>query len=71
MYIPNPGTVRITLAVDPRHSPRRPSEATIPLATRMTETRPETLDDVSWLDVPHKLCPTTLYGKSYRSGAES
>ena len=37
MYIAIPGTFRIRLAVDPRHKPKKPLEATISLATRMTE----------------------------------
>ena len=43
MYIAIPGTLRIKLAVDPRHKPRKPSEAAISLATLMTETRLEIL----------------------------
>ena len=39
MYIAIPGTFRIRLAVDPRHKPKKPSEATISLATRVTEVR--------------------------------
>lgn len=46
MYIAIPGTFLIRLAVDPRHKPKKPSEATIPLATRATEAR---LDIVSLL----------------------
>jgi len=43
--------LRIRLGVDPRHNPRRPSEATIPLETLITDTRIVTLDNASWLDV--------------------
>ena len=39
MYIAIPGTFRIRLAVDPRHKPKKPSEATISLVTRITEAR--------------------------------
>ena len=47
MYIAIPGTFRIKLAVDPHHKPNKPSEATIPLATRMAEARFGMLDGVS------------------------
>lgn len=43
MYIAIPGTFRIKLAADPRHKPKKPSEATISLATRVTEARLEIL----------------------------
>ena len=39
MYIAIPGTFRIRLAVDPRHKPKKPSEATISLVTRIREAR--------------------------------
>jgi len=53
MYIAIPGTFRIRLAVEPRHKPKKPSEAAIPLATRTTEARFWILDAVSLLDVFH------------------
>ena len=43
MYIAIPGTFRTRLAVDPRHKPKKPSEATISLATRTMEARLGTL----------------------------
>ena len=46
MYIAIPGTFRIRLAVDPLHKPLKPSEATIPLATRTAEVLLETPLDV-------------------------
>jgi len=57
MYNAIPGTFRIRLAVDPRHKPKKPSEATIPLATRMTETRFRILNNVSLLDSFHRCVP--------------
>lgn len=39
MYIAIPGTLRIRLAVEPRHKPKKPSEAIIFLVTRITEAR--------------------------------
>jgi len=53
MYIAIPGTFRIRLAADPRHRPKKPSEATIPLATCTTEARFGILDAMSLLDVHH------------------
>jgi hypothetical protein len=70
MYIAIPGTFRIRLAVDPRHKPRKPSEAIISLATRMTEARFAILDVVSWRDVFPKVCPTSN-GENRLSGAGS
>ena len=51
MYIAIPGTFRIRLAVDPRHKPRKPSDATISLATRIMDTRFGSLDTVGLLDI--------------------
>ena len=70
MYIAIPGTFRIRLAVDPRHKPKKPSEATIPLATCMTEVRFRILDAVSQLGVFPQL-RSTLNGKNHLSEAES
>jgi len=70
MYIAIPGTFRIRLAVDPRHKPKKPSEATIPLATRMTEGRFGVLDVVSWWGAFPWLC-STLNGTNHLSEAES
>ena len=52
MYNATPNMLWITLAVDPYYIPRKPSEARIPLATRITETRFRTLDHVSRLGIP-------------------
>ena len=49
MYIAIPGTFRIKLAADPRHKPKKPSEATTPFATRITDGRLEALSGVSTL----------------------
>ena len=70
MYIAIPGTFRIKLAVDPRHKPKKPSEVTIPPATRTTEVLFEMLDAVSQLDAFPHLC-STLNGKNHLSGVES
>jgi len=70
MYIAIPGTFRIRLAVDPRHKPKKPSEATTSLATRITEVRLRSLDTVSWLDVIPYLC-STLNGRNHLLEAES
>jgi len=70
MYIAIPGTFRIRLAVDPRHKPKMPSEATIPLATLVTEGRFGNLDIVSQWGVFPWLCPT-LNGGNHLSEAES
>ena len=70
MYIAIPGTFRIRLAVDPRHKPKKPSEATIPLATRMTEGCFRNLDIVSrWGVFPW--LSSTLNGGNHPSEAES
>ena len=70
MYIAIPGTFRIRLAVDPRHKPKKPSEATIPLATRMTEGCFRNLDVVSrWGVFPWLWF--TLNGGDHHSEAES
>ena len=70
MYIAIPGTFRIRLAVDPRHKPKKPSEATIPFAMCITEARFGSLDAVRLLNIV--LYPSsTLNGKNHLSEAES